>query len=406
MQYPFAAAYQAPRGSAIRELFPYLSLPDMISFAGGYPSPALFDVEGLHAAMEHAMRAPPAEWLQYANTQGELPLREALVAWMARRGIVAKADQVLVTTGSQQGFDLILRVMLDPGDTVLVERPTYTTALQALRHAGARVVTVGTDTDGMVVDELESVLAEGGAGIKALYTLPTFGNPTGATMSLARRKRLLELAVRYRLLIIEDDAYGDLRFDGAEVPSLAALARDAGAEDRLVYLATLSKIVAPGLRTGWMVAPPEIVQRCVIAKQTIDLSTSPWIQGAAAHYLKSGLLERHLPRIRAAYREQAHAMVDALRERLRGKLAFSAPQGGMFVWGFLPTGIDAGALVRTAIEEKVMYVPGAPFYADAPDPRSLRLCFSMSSPERIRIGVERLQRAFSRYDSASLEEGR
>jgi 2-aminoadipate transaminase len=150
-----------------------------------------------------------------------------------------------------------------------------------------------------------------------------------------------------------------------------------------------------------MVAPAQIVQRCVIAKQTIDLSTSPWIQGAATQYLKSGMLERHLPRIRAAYREQAHAMVDALHERLGGKLAFSAPQGGMFVWGFLPTGIDAGALVRTAIEEKVMYVPGAPFYAEAPDPRSLRLCFSMSSPERIRVGVERLQRAFSRYDSAS-----
>jgi 2-aminoadipate transaminase len=404
MPYPFAGAYQAPRGSAIRELFPYLSLPDMISFAGGYPSPALFDTEGLHAAMEHAMRAPPAEWLQYANTQGELPLREALVAWMARRAIVAKADQVLVTTGSQQGFDLILRVMVEPGDTVIVERPTYTTALQALRHAGARVVTVRTDADGMVVDELESVL--GRPGIKAIYTLPTFGNPTGATMSLARRKRLLELAVRHQLLIIEDDAYGDLRFDGEEVPALAALAREAGAEDRLVYLATLSKIVAPGLRTGWMVAPAEIVQRCVIAKQTIDLSTSPWIQGAATHYLESGLLERHLPRIRAAYREQAHAMVGALRERLAGNLAFSAPQGGMFVWGFLPTGVDAGVLVRTAIAEKVMYVPGAPFYADAPDARSLRLCFSMSTPERIRLGVERLQRAFSRYDSNSLEEGK
>jgi 2-aminoadipate transaminase len=404
MPYPFAGAYQAPRGSAIRELFPYLSLPDMISFAGGYPSPALFDTEGLHAAMEHAMRAPPAEWLQYANTQGELPLREALVAWMARRAIVAKADQVLVTTGSQQGFDLILRVMVEPGDTVIVERPTYTTALQALRHAGARVVTVRTDADGMVVDELESVL--GRPGIKAIYTLPTFGNPTGATMSLARRKRLLELAVRHQLLIIEDDAYGDLRFDGEEVPALAALAREAGAEDRLVYLATLSKIVAPGLRTGWMVAPAEIVQRCVIAKQTIDLSTSPWIQGAATHYLESGLLERHLPRIRAAYREQAHTMVGALRERLAENLAFSAPQGGMFVWGFLPTGVDAGVLVRTAIAEKVMYVPGAPFYADAPDARSLRLCFSMSTPDRIRLGVERLQRAFSRYDSNSLEEGK
>jgi 2-aminoadipate transaminase len=404
--YSFAGPFKAPRGSAIRELFPYLSLPDMISFAGGYPSPALFDAEGLHAAMEHAMRAPPAEWLQYANTQGELALREALAAWMARRGIVAAPDQVLITTGSQQGFDLILRVLIDPGDTVLVERPTYTTALQALRHAGARVVTVGTDADGMNVTELESVLAERGAGIKAIYTLPTFGNPTGATLSLERRKRLLELAMRHRLVIIEDDAYGDVRFDGADVPALAALAREAGADDRLVYLSTLSKIVAPGLRTGWMVAPPEILQRCVIAKQTIDLSTSPWIQGAAAHYLRSGRLERHLPRIVGAYREQAHAMVEALREQLAGKFMFSAPQGGMFVWGFLPIGVDAATLLRTAIEEKVMYVPGAPFYADAADARSVRLCFSMSTPERIRTGVERLARAFQRYDTISLEEER
>jgi DNA-binding transcriptional MocR family regulator len=397
----FSGPFRAPKGSAIRELWPYLSLPDMISFAGGYPSPALFDAEGLHAAMEHAMRAPPAEWLQYANTQGELPLREALSGWMARRGIAASADRILVTTGSQQGFDLILRVMLDPGDTVVVERPTYTTALQALRHAGARVVTVGTDADGMDVDELATVLTP---GIKAIYTLPTFGNPTGATLPLARRKRLLELAVRHDVLIIEDDAYGDVRFDGEEVPALAALARDAGAEDRLVHLSTLSKIVAPGLRVGWMVAPPEILQRCVIAKQTVDLSTSPWIQGAAAHYLKSGQLARHLPRIVAGYREQAHAMTQALRERLAGKFMFGAPQGGMFVWGFLPNGVDAAALLRHAIEEKVMYVPGAPFYAEAANPQSVRLCFSMSTPERIRTGVERLGRAFQRYDTISREE--
>jgi 2-aminoadipate transaminase len=385
----FSKAFEAPRGSAIRELWQYLSLPDMISFAGGYPSPALFDAEGLHAAMEHAMRAPPAEWLQYANTQGELGLREALAAWMARRGIDALADRVLVTTGSQQGFDLILRVLIDPGDTVIVERPTYTTALQALRHVGARVATVGTDADGMDVGELANLL--GKISCKAIYTLPTFGNPTGATLPLARRKRLIELAQRHDVLIIEDDAYGDVRFDGEDVAPLAALAGE-----RVVYLSTLSKIVAPGLRVGWMLAAPEIIRRCVIAKQTVDLSTSPWIQGAAAHYLKSGLLERHLPRIVAAYREQAQAMVSGLRERLAGHIAFTAPQGGMFVWGTLPTGMDAAALLRAAIEEKVMYVPGAPFFAEAPDPRTLRLCFSMSSPERIRAGVERLQKAFSR----------
>ena len=199
----FAAPFERPRGSAIRELYPYLSLPDMISFAGGYPSPAVFDAEGLHAAMEHAMRAPPERWLQYANTQGEAPLREALVAWMARRGIRAKPDEVIVTTGSQQAFDLILRVLIDPGDTVLVERPTYTTALQALRHARAKVVTVGTDGEGMDVVELEAVLAK--RRVKAIYALPTFGNPTGATMPLARRKRLLELAARHETLVIEDD---------------------------------------------------------------------------------------------------------------------------------------------------------------------------------------------------------
>ena len=389
----FAAPFQRPRGSAIRELYPYLSLPDMISFAGGYPSPAVFDAEGLHAAMEHAMRAPPERWLQYANTQGEGPLREALVAWMARRGISAKPDEVIVTTGSQQAFDLILRVLIDPGDTVLVERPTYTTALQALRHARANIITVGTDGEGMDIAELEAVLAKH-RGIKAIYTLPTFGNPTGATMPLSRRKRLLELAARSEVLVIEDDAYGDTRFDGEAVPPIAALERE-----RVVHLGTLSKIVAPGLRVGWMLAPAEVVQRCVIAKQTVDLSTSPWIQGAAAHYIQSGALERHLPQIVAAYREQAHAMVAALRADLGRNLAFTPPKGGMFVWGKLAGGMDARELLRTAIEEKVMYVPGAPFYAEAEQPDTMRLCFSMTTPERIGVGAARLATAFRRQIS-------
>jgi len=389
----FAGPFQTPRGSAIRELYPYLSLPDMISFAGGYPSPAVFDAEGLHAAMEHAMRAPPERWLQYANTQGEGPLREALVSWMARRGIRAKPDEVIVTTGSQQAFDLILRVLVDPGDTVLVERPTYTTALQALRHARAQVVTVGTDGEGMDVAELEAVLAKQ-RGVKAIYTLPTFGNPTGATMALARRKRLLELAARYESLVIEDDAYGDTRFEGEDVAPIAALDRK-----RVVHLGTLSKIVAPGLRVGWMLAPAEIVQRCVIAKQTVDLSTSPWIQGAAAHYIQSGALERHLPRIIDAYRVQAHAMVRALRAELATSLAFTPPKGGMFVWGKLADGMDARELLRTAIEEKVMYVPGAPFYAEAEEPDTMRLCFSMTTAERIGVGAARLGTAFRRQIS-------
>ena len=393
----FSKAFEAPRPAAIRELFQYMSLPDMISIAGGYPSADLFDAEGLHAAMERAMQEAPAKWLQYAATEGEPVLREALAAWMARRGITLAPERILVTSGSGQGLDLLLRVLTDPGDSILVERPSYSTALQAMRLVGVRAV-------GVDLDELETRLAAG-LEAKALYIVPTFANPSGATLSLERRRRLVEVAARHRLVIIEDDAYGDLRFEGAPVPPLAALAKEAGAEEYVVHLSTLSKIVAPGLRVGWMAATPEVLRRCTIAKQAADLGTSPWMQYAAAQYLKGGMLERNVGRIVAAYRERAQAMAQALREQLAGKFMFSAPQGGMFIWGTLPTGIDASALLRMAIEEKVMYVPGVSFYADAPDPRSLRLCFSMTQPARIRTGVERLQRAFSRYDANSLEEG-
>jgi 2-aminoadipate transaminase len=345
--------------------------------------------------MERAMQAQPSKWLQYAATDGEPPLREALSAWMARRGIGAPVDRILVTNGSGQALDLLLRVLIDRGDTILVERPSYTTALQAMRVAGAQLVGVRADADGIDVHELETRLKDVKA--KALYIVPTFANPSGATLSLARRRKLLELAVRHRLIIIEDDAYGDLRFEGAPVPPLAALAKEAGAEEYVVHLSTLSKIVAPGLRVGWMFAAPEVLRRCVIAKQTVDLCTSPWIQYAAAEYLKGGVLERQVAKIVAAYRERAQAMTQGLREQLAGKLMFSAPQGGMFVWGTLPTGVDASELLRTAIEEKVMYVPGVSFYADAPDARSLRLCFSMTGPERIKTGIERLGVALRKF---------
>jgi len=385
----FSKAFEAPRPAAIRELFQYMSLPDMISFAGGYPSADLFDAEGLHAAMERAMQEAPAKWLQYAATEGEPVLREALAAWMARRGITLAPERILVTSGSGQGLDLLLRVLTDPGDSILVERPSYSTALQAMRLVGVRAV-------GVDLDELETRLAAG-LEAKALYIVPTFANPSGATLSLERRRRLVEVAARHRLVIIEDDAYGDLRFEGAPVPPLAALAKEAGAEEYVVHLSTLSKIVAPGLRVGWMAATPEVLRRCTIAKQAADLGTSPWMQYAAAQYLKGGMLERNVGRIVAAYRERAQAMAQALREQLAGKFMFSAPQGGMFIWGTLPTGVDASALLRIAIEEKVMYVPGVSFYADAPDPRSLRLCFSMTLPDRIRTGVERLGAALRRH---------
>ena len=246
----FSKAFEAPRPSAIRELFPYMSRPDMISLAGGYPSPDLFDAEGLHAAMERAMQAAPSKWLQYAATEGEPALREALAAWMARRGIDAPADRILVTSGSGQALDLLLRVLIDRGDTHAGRAAELHDRAAGNALAGAQLVGVGADADGIDVQELETRLPRT-VRAKALYIVPTFANPSGATLSLARRKRLLELArAASALIIIEDDAYGDLRFEGTPVPPLAALANEAGAEEYVVHLSTLSKIVAPGSAGG------------------------------------------------------------------------------------------------------------------------------------------------------------
>lgn len=391
--YRFNAAFETPGGSAIRELFKYLSRPGMISFAGGYPAPAMFDAEGLAAASALAM-AEPASCLQYGATEGTPALREQLSALMARRGAPVAAQDLLVTTGSQQGLDLLIRVLLSPGDAVLVERPTYPAALQAFRLAGCAITSVASDADGLDPEALAQVLDAAPAGqYRVLYCVPDFANPTGACLPLARRLALLALAARYQLLLIEDDPYGALRFTGEAVPSLLALAGQVpGAEGRVVHLSSLSKVVAPGLRVGWMAAPEPVRQRCVIAKQTVDLCTSPINQQIAACYLASGALERHLPRLRQGYGEKCQAMLEGIAA-LGGQLTVAAPAGGMFVWGRLADGADAQGLFDRAVDQGVIFVPGRAFFASDADPASLRLSFAAPSLEQISEGLHRLAKA-------------
>lgn len=399
--YAFTKPFENPAGSPIRELFKYLGEPGMISFAGGYPASDLFDVDGLREAQARAY-ATPVRCLQYGPTDGLPELKAALVALMAQRGAHCDAQTLMVTSGSQQGFDLLLRVLIGPGDTVFCEQPAYPATLQALRLAQARVTALAVDGDGLDVAALESGLATGELPVpKLLYTVPTFANPTGATLTRERRLALLKLAVRFKFLIVEDDPYADLRFAGERLPSMLALADEIdGARDWVVHFASLSKIVAPGLRVGWTIAPAEITRRCVIAKQTADLCSVPWTQAVAAEYLTSGALERHLPHIAARYGAKCAALCDALTREMGDAITFHRPEGGMFVWARVP-GADSAALLARAIANKVIFVPGRAFFAERADACALRLSFAAPGIDDIVEGAKRMKRAYDEAGNAS-----
>lgn len=400
--YRFNPAFQTPQGSPIRELFKYTQQAGMISFAGGYPSPALFDAEALAHSAASVLREAPTACLQYGATEGAPALTAALRALTRQRaGGQAAVEHLLVTTGSQQAFELLLRVLVSPGDCVAIERPAYPAAIQALRLAEADMLEIPGDHEGMDTQALEQLLLAG-ARPKLLYIVPTFANPTGASLPLARRRHLLELAVRYQMLVIEDDPYGELRFAGAAQPLLLEVAAQVpGGADWLVYLSSLSKIVAPGLRIGWMSGPAEILRRTVIAKQTGDLCTAPWMQLAAARYLSDGCLARHLPSIIATYKERCESMLAALQQAFGERLQLSVPQGGMFLWARWRDGTQAEALLQQAVQQQVMYVPGAAFYASAADAARLRLSFATATPDEIRTGVARLQAAHAQLQQQS-----
>ena len=367
----------------------------MISFAGGYPSVSLFDIEGLQQAAGKALSQ--AGVLQYGGTDGALRLREQLGQLSVSRGVPCGPEDVLVTTGSQQAFDLLVRVLINPGDTVLIETPAYPAAIQALRLAGAVLVEAQTDAQGIDVEQLEHRLRGLPAAQKPklLYTVPNFSNPGGSRLSAQRRQHLVRLALEHGFLIIEDDPYGELRFTDDPVATVFEYGAQAAAEKNpVVYLYSLSKTVAPALRIGWMVAPSEVLRRCVIAKQTVDLCTSPVSQAVASEYLALGRYAATVARATGEYRQRMECMAEELSGTLPGQLGFTRPQGGMFLWAQLLIPVDVHALFQGAVAQNVIYVPGAAFSPGGNALPAMRFSFASPGVNDIREGVRRLRTAF------------
>jgi 2-aminoadipate transaminase len=391
---PFADRLNNVETSAIRELFKLLGKPGIISFAGGFPDSSLFDVEGIRAAVNAALDQEAGGALQYGATEGYEPLREQLAAFMTGKGNqgVAASD-LIVTTGSQQALDLLGKTLVNPGDKVIVEGPTFLATIQCFRLYGAQLVTAPIDGQGVQTERLEQLIVEHRP--KFIYLIPTFGNPSGAMLSLERRRRVLELAVQHNVLVVEDDPYGDLYFGEAPPPSLLSLSSQVpGSRERLVHCGSMSKVLSPGLRVGWMVGPEALLARATMCKQFSDAHTSTFAQATAAQYLKAGRMPATLAKVRAVYAERAATMCTALRRELGGAIDFVQPHGGLFVWARL-TGAggalaDGGELARRAIEQGVAFVPGAPFFANHPDHATLRLSFATVGLDRIEEGVARL----------------
>lgn len=383
--------------SAIRELFKLLGKPGIISFAGGFPDSAMFDVEGIREASALALSKEPGAALQYGATEGYNPLREQLALFMAAKGVKnLAAEGLIVTTGSQQALDLVAKTLLNPNDVALVEAPTFLATIQCFRLYGPQVLGVPIDAHGVQVDKLEAMIQQHKP--KLVYIIPTFGNPSGALLTQERRLKILQLAVQYQTIVVEDDPYGDLYFGEAPPPSMLALSDQVpGSRDWLVHCGSLSKVLSPGLRVGWMVAPPDLLARATMCKQFSDAHTSTFAQATAAQYLLSGRMPATLNTVRRVYAERAQAMDKALQRELGDALTYTAPQGGLFFWANL-TGKngavkDGNAFAKSAIEKGVAFVPGAPFFANDPDLSSIRLSFATADVAKIEEGIARLGQA-------------
>ena len=397
MAIPFADRLNNVETSAIRELFKLLGKPGIISFAGGFPDSAMFDVDGIREASNAALAQDPGAALQYGATEGFGPLREQLAHFMGQKGAKDVApEQLIVTTGSQQALDLLGKTLISPGDKVIVEGPTFLATIQCFRLYGAELISAPIDGNGVQIDKLEQLIAEHKP--KFVYLIPTFGNPSGAMLSAERRKRVLELAVQYNTLIVEDDPYGDLYFGEAPPPSLLAMSPQVpGSRELLVHCGSLSKVLSPGLRVGWMIAPAELLAKATMCKQFSDAHTSTFAQATAAQYLKAGRMPATLDKVRSVYAKRAKTMGDALRSELGDAVSFVQPQGGLFVWARL-TGAggkvaDGNAYAKRAIDQGVAFVPGSPFFCASPDHATFRLSFATVGEDKILEGVSRLAKA-------------
>lgn len=380
----FARRLDQMRPSTIREILKFTVQPEVISFAGGLPAPELFPVEAVKAAADAALTKFGSQALQYGPSEGAPLLREWVAGEMGRRGIKAVASDVLMTNGSQQVLDLAGKAFLNPGDVVLTENPTYLAAIQAFQTFEAKFVPVPTDQDGLIPEALPELIRQHRP--KFLYTIPNFQNPTGITLSGPRRQALARLAAEHELVVLEDDPYGRLRYRGTDLPPIKHW-DEAGL---VIYASTFSKTIAPGLRLGWVVAPPEAFSRMLILKQAADLHTSSFDQLVAYFYLTGNDQESHLGKIRTAYGERYGILDEALRASMPASYTWTKPEGGMFLWVTGPEQLDSMELLQRALKENVAFVPGRDFFPADAGRNFLRLNYSNSTPERLREGVRRL----------------
>lgn len=395
----YALRTQNMKGSTIRELLKFTQLPDVISFAGGMPAPDIFPIDEFREACIRVLDENGRAALQYGQTEGYLPLREMISRHTNAYGIKVNAENIMITNGSQQALDLIGKIFINPGDRILVESPTYLGALQAWDAYNAQYVAVPSDKDGIQVEHLEHALR---TGPKFMYVLPNFQNPTGVTIPLERRIRLVELADRYGVPIIEDDPYGQLRFEGNHLPALEVL------DDQLrgnhecyhgnvIYLSTFSKTLAPGIRLAWVVATPEIIMKLVMAKQGTDLQPNTFAQYVAYEVSRQGFLEKHVKRIVDVYRTRRDVMLDALATNMPDGVSWTHPEGGLFLWLTLPEGCDTQELLAHAVEKKVAFVPGHSFHPNGGGNNTMRLNFSYAQPDMIKIGIQRLSETIKEH---------
>ncbi len=386
----FSEKARGMKASEIRELLKLVESSDIISLAGGLPAPETFPVEQIKEITQDVLTNHADKALQYGTTKGFTPLRLALAKWMEKRyGIPTSKVEIMMVAGSQQALDLVGRTFINPGDLVVVEGPTYLAAINAFKYYEPEFISIPMDHDGMRVDILEEKLRElkaQGKKVKFVYTVSTFQNPMGVTMSVERRERLVELAREYDFLIVEDGPYSELRYSGEPVPPIKHFDH----EGRVIYLGTFSKILAPGFRLGWVAAHPHFIRKMEIAKQAVDLCTNTLAQVIAWKYVEDGYLDRHIPRIVEFYRPRRDAMLEALEEYMPEGVEWTKPDGGMFIWVTLPEGIDTKLMMEKAVAKGVAYVPGEAFFAHRDVKNTMRLNFTYVPEEKIREGVKRL----------------
>ena len=394
--YQLSARAANIKSSDVRDLLQYAGQADMISLAGGLPAAELFDVEGISVACDRALRQSSTASLQYGMTEGQASLKEALIRYLADKGISASSERLVITSGSQQALDLMARAMIDEGDTIAVERPTYLAALQAFNLCAPKYVSIGVDHDGGCVHDLENLPPT--QLPKFVYVVTNFANPSGASMSLERRRWLVHWAVRNQVFVLEDDPYGDLISNGKPIASIASIASTiVGGTEWCGYTSTLSKCIAPGLRIGWLLLPQALAKTVAKVKQAVDLHTSSFTQEMAACYLNSGRIKTHLPKIQQAYHERRLVLEGALREHFGGTLTFASTSGGMFLWARFTDGTNTRDLLAHALKANVMFVPGDVFFTEQADTATLRMNFTGTGPEKLKIGVQRLLQAHKAY---------